>query len=115
MKENRHLTSFGAMFWKVDFIANLSITVPSSEAFLVACYNRCDILAIDCMVIKFYFTMEFTIACRVEHIHRKPLKVYITMSINSIFLVGFTVNSQNLTVYFCSLAIYNPHAYAFAF
>ena len=57
MKERTHLISFGVVFWKVDFIASLKITVPSSEAFLVAYYNRCDILAVDCMVLKFDFMM----------------------------------------------------------
>ena len=58
MKQTGHLASFGVVFWKVDFIASLSITVPSLEAFLVACYNKCCILAVDCTVIKFDFMME---------------------------------------------------------
>ena len=44
MKESRHLTSFGVVFWKVDFIASLSINIPSSETFLVRRYSRRHIM-----------------------------------------------------------------------
>ena len=37
MKQTGHLASFGVVFWKVGFIASLSITVPSSETLLVTC------------------------------------------------------------------------------
>ena len=36
-KQTGHLASFGVVFWKVGFIASLSITVSSSEALLVTC------------------------------------------------------------------------------
>ena len=37
MKQTGHLASFGVVFWKVGFIASLSITVSSSETLLVTC------------------------------------------------------------------------------
>ena len=39
-KQTGHLASFGVVFWKVGFIASLSITVPSSETSLVRCYSQ---------------------------------------------------------------------------
>ena len=69
------MTSFGVVFWKVDFIASLSITIPSSEAFLVGYYSRCGILAVECILKNLTSRWKCTIACRVEHIHRKPLQM----------------------------------------
>ena len=57
-KQTGHLASFGVVFWKVGFIASLSITVSSSETFLARCYSQRRILAVRCMPIKFDFMME---------------------------------------------------------
>ena len=57
-KQTGHLASFGVVFWKVGFIASLSITVSSSETLLVTCHSRCRILAVECMLIKLVFMME---------------------------------------------------------
>ena len=56
-EETRYLTSFGVVFWKVDFIESLSITVPSSETLLMTCQSRWLILGIEWMIIKFDFMM----------------------------------------------------------
>ena len=57
-KQTGHLTSSGVVFSKVGFIASLSITVRSSETFLVSCHSRCRILAFESMIIKFDFMIE---------------------------------------------------------
>ena len=64
------------MFSKVGFIASLSITVPSSETFLARCYSQRRILAVKCVITNSTLWWKFTIACRVEHIHRKPLQMH---------------------------------------
>ena len=56
-EQTGHLASFGVVFWKVDFITSLSITVPSSETLLVTCHSRCHILAVECMIIRLNFMM----------------------------------------------------------
>ena len=44
-KQTGHLASFRVVFWKVGFIASLSITVPSSETFLARCYSTRRVMA----------------------------------------------------------------------
>ena len=96
MKERSHLTSFGAVFWKVGFITNLSITVPSSETFLARCYSTRRVMATQLTEMEFH-SMDANTPLNVE------LRAFIEshfkctiMNVKLIFRLGFGVKSQNL-------------------
>ena len=95
MKERSHLTSFGAVFWKVGFITNLRITVPSSETFLVRCYSRRRISVTPSTEMEFHW-MDANRPLNVE------LRAFIEshfkctiMNVKLVFRLGFGVKSQN--------------------
>ena len=96
MKERSHLTSFGAVFWKVGFITNLSITVPSSETFLARCYSTSRILVTQRTEMEFH-SMDANTLLNVE------LRAFIEshfkctiMNVKLIFRLGFGVKSQDI-------------------
>ena len=96
MKERSHLTSFGAVFWKVGFITNLSITVPSSGTFLARCYSTRRVMATQMTEMELH-SMDGNIPLNVE------LRAFIEshfkctiMNVKLIFRLGFGVNSQHL-------------------
>ena len=96
MKERSHLTSFGAVFWKVGFITNLSITVPSSETFLARCYSTRRIMPTQLTEMEFH-SMDVNTPLNVE------LRAFIEshfkctiMNVKLIFRLGFGVKSQNI-------------------
>ena len=96
MKERSHLTSLGAVFWKVGFIANLSMTVPSSETFLAGCYSTSRILVTQRTEMEFH-SMDGNTPLNVE------LRAFIEshfkciiMSIKPIIRLSFGLKSQNI-------------------
>ena len=95
-KQTGHLASFGVVFWKVGFITNLSITVPSSETFLVRCYSRRRISVTPSTEMEFHL-MDANTPLNVE------LRAFIEshfkctiMNVKLIFRLGFGVKSQNI-------------------
>ena len=97
MKERTHLTSFDIVFWKVDFIESLSITVPSSETFLARCYSTRRILVTQRTNMEFHLLMDEKTPMNVE------LRAFIEshfkctiMNVKLIFRLGFGVKLQNL-------------------
>ena len=96
MKERSHLTSFGAVFWKVGFITNLRITVSSSETFLARCYSTRRILVTQRTKIEFHL-MDVKTPMNVE------LRAFIEshfkctiINVKLIFRLDFRVKSQNI-------------------
>ena len=92
-KQTGHLASFGVVFWKVGFIASLSITVPSSETFLARCYSKSRILVTHRTEMEFHW-MDANRPLNVE------LRAFIEshfkctiMNVKIIFRVGFGMES----------------------
>ena len=96
MKPARHLASFGVVFSKVDFIESLSITLPSSETFLVKCYSRHRIMRTQLTKMEFHW-MDANRPLNVE------LRAFIEshfkctiMNVKLIFRLGFGVKAQDI-------------------
>ena len=84
------------MFSKVDFIASLSITLPSSETFFVKCYSQRRISVTPSTEMESHL-MDANTPLNVE------LRTFIEshfkcifMNVKLIFRIGFNVNLQNL-------------------